>query len=202
MAQVTHPEVLLVDGRRGVLVVDDDRSEMTGKVVVRLDDGRSIEAPASALIEREDGRLFLNWEGSTTTTDTGRADTVVPVVEEELLVTKRRVVTGRVRVGKTVGERRQVVDEPLFRETVEVVHVPVDRVVETIPEIRQEGETIVIPVVEEELVVTRRIRLREEIRVTRIRTEEHRPEEVALRVERATVERIEGDDAARRLPNS
>jgi stress response protein YsnF len=43
----------------------------------------------------------------------------------------------------------------------------VDRPVEVAPEPRWEGETLIVPVLAEEVVVTRRLILREEVRITR-----------------------------------
>ena len=51
----------------------------------------------------------------------------VPVVAEELVVGKRTVETGRVRLTKKVREREETVDEPLLREDVTVERVLVNR---------------------------------------------------------------------------
>jgi uncharacterized protein (TIGR02271 family) len=116
---------------------------------------------------------------------------VVPVLEEQLQVHKREVVTGKVRVTKVVQEREEVVDEPLLSEDVEVKRVPIDRWVDNPVSIRQEGDTLIIPLLEEVLVVEKRLRVKEEIHVTRRRSESHRPERVVLRSEEATVDRLE-----------
>ncbi len=123
--------------------------------------------------------------------------TVIPVVREELEVGKRRVDTGRgVRVHKTVQERQAVVDEPLAKDEVRVERVKVERTVEAPVDVRYEGDTMIIPVLEEVLVVQKRLVLKEEIRITRRRMETHAPQRVTLRSEQAQVERIEGGDAA------
>ena len=113
---------------------------------------------------------------------------VVPVVEETAVVYKEQVVTDRVRLHKRVHEDREVLDIPVRTEALEVDRVPVGRVVETAPAIRQEGDTTVYPVVEEVLVVEKRLRLVEEVRVTQRRETRHVREEVALRREEVTVE--------------
>lgn len=59
--------------------------------------------------------------------------------------------------------------EQLFRHGYTVQHVPVDRIIEQPPEPRQEGDTMIYPVVEEVLVVEKRFLLREEIHVSRER---------------------------------
>jgi uncharacterized protein (TIGR02271 family) len=115
----------------------------------------------------------------------------VPIVDEEVVAKKRTVKTGSVRVQKYVDERVEKVSMPVFRETVEVRRVPVNRVVESVPEMRTDGGTTIIPVVEEELVVTKRLILKEEIYVTKRRTRENATQEVTLGKERAEVMRMD-----------
>jgi uncharacterized protein (TIGR02271 family) len=131
---------------------------------------------------------------------TGRLvdEKVVPVVEETAVVYKERVVTDRVRLHKQVHEDQQVLDIPVRTETLEVERVPVGRFVEAAPTIRQEGNTTVYPVVEEVLVVEKRLRLVEEVRVTQRRETRHVRKEVALRREEVAVEHMAGSDSAGR----
>jgi uncharacterized protein (TIGR02271 family) len=99
--------------------------------------------------------------------------------------------TGRVRVSKTVREREEVVDEPFLRQEVSVERVPIDRFVDGPVPARYEGNTLVIPVLEEVLVVEKRLRLKEEVRVTKIQSEASEPQTVTLRSEEMTVERVD-----------
>ena len=118
---------------------------------------------------------------------------VVPVVREELAVGKRTVETGEgIRVTKTVSERQQVVDELLAKEDVAVERVSVNRVVDaaSIPGIRQEGTTIIVPVLEEILVVEKRTIVKEELRITSTRREVREPAKFVLRSEEVSVERF------------
>jgi len=115
---------------------------------------------------------------------------VVPVVEEQLEVHKRTVDTGSVRICKVVQEREQVVDVPLEGEELSVERVAVDRFVKGPLEVRTEGDTTIIPVVEEVVVVERRWKLKEELRVTRRRRTVSEPQRVTLRREEAVVERL------------
>jgi uncharacterized protein (TIGR02271 family) len=118
--------------------------------------------------------------------------TVIPVMQEELDVRTRRVETeSGVRVSKTIEQDEQIVDEPLTREQVEVERVAINRPVEAPIGIRYEGDTMIIPIFEEVLVVEKRLVLKEEIHVTRRRTEIRAPQRVTLRRELADVERIE-----------
>ena len=123
---------------------------------------------------------------------------VVSVVEETAVVYKERVVTDRVRLNKRVHEDQEVLDIPVQTETLEVRRVPVDRFVEAAPGIRHEGDTTVYPVVEEVLVVEKRLRLVEEVRVTQRRATRHVREDVVLRREEITVEHMADPDRARR----
>jgi uncharacterized protein (TIGR02271 family) len=123
------------------------------------------------------------------------------VFREEVQVDKRSVDTGRgVRIHKTVAEHPCHIDERLLRDEVEVSHVPVDRIVplDAAPATRYEGETLVVPILEEVLVVERRVRIKEELRITRTRREEHHAETVMLKAEQVSVERF--DEAGDRPP--
>ena len=118
----------------------------------------------------------------------------VPVYQEEAWVEKRVVDTGRgVRIHKTVAEHPYQIDERLLREDVEVRRVPVDRIVthDQAPTTRYEGETLVVPILEEVLVVERRLRIKEELRITKARREEHHAETVMLKSEQVSVERFD-----------
>jgi uncharacterized protein (TIGR02271 family) len=111
-------------------------------------------------------------------------------VEETAVVYKEQVVTDRVRLHKRVHEDREVLDIPVRTEALEVERVPVGRFVEAAPAIRQEGDTTVYPVVEEVLVVEKRLRLVEEVRITQRRATRHVREEVALWREEIAVEHM------------
>ncbi|WP_207102795.1 YsnF/AvaK domain-containing protein [Paracoccus shandongensis] len=92
----------------------------------------------------------------------------LPIIEETLSLTTRKVVTGRVRVATRTETVDQVLPAHLSSQEVEVVRVPVGRKVETAPQITTEGDLTIIPVVEERLVVTRELYLREEVHVRRV----------------------------------
>ena len=114
---------------------------------------------------------------------------VVPVVEETAVVYKERVVTEKVRLHKRVHEDEEVLDVPVQAEDIEVERVPVDRWIDGPVAVRREGDTTVYPVVEEVVVVEKRLRLVEEVRVTRRRATRHAREQVVLRREEIVVER-------------
>ena len=116
----------------------------------------------------------------------------IPVVEERAVVLKRRKVTGAVRVRTVVHEDEEVIDEPLRTEEVEVERVPVDRWVEAPVPVRQEGDTTIVSLHEEVVVVEKRLRVAEEVRITKRRTAHRASERVTVRREEAFVERLDG----------
>src|SRR3954471_862055 len=122
---------------------------------------------------------------------------VVPVVEETAVVYKERVVTDRVRLHKHVHEEQEGLDISAQTESLEGARVPVGRWIDAPAAIRQEGDTTIYPVVEEVVVVEKRLRLVEEVRVTQRRATRHVREQVALRREEIIVER----EAAPRDPD-
>ena len=115
---------------------------------------------------------------------------VVPLIAERMTVEKRLVETGGVRITKRVQEQQETFDEPLLQEQVDVQHVPVNRVVDGPVAVRHEGDTLVIPLLEEVLVVEKRLMLKEEVRITRRQIQTRDPRTVTLRREEAVVERF------------
>lgn len=113
----------------------------------------------------------------------------IPLAEEELEVGKRRRVTGTVRVDRTVRDEEVPVEADLLAERIDIRRVAMDRPVDGPLPDRWEGDTLVVSVVEEVLVVEKRLKLVEEIHLTRRR--EHLPASatVTLRKEVAEVRR-------------
>lgn len=122
-------------------------------------------------------------------TDPSQPETSIPLVEEEAHVGKRTRTTGRVRIRTEVDEVEQLVAAELMQERVEVERVPVDRIVDAAPPVRTEGDVTIVPVLEEVLVVEKRLVLKEELRIRRSRTQETEEIPVRLRKQRAVVER-------------
>lgn len=119
---------------------------------------------------------------------------VVPVVAEQLQVTTRQRETGVVEIRKTIHERTEIVDHPLYAEEVAVERIPVNRMVDGPVSVRQEGEITIVPVLEEVLVVEKRLMLREEVHIRTVRKEIHDSQEVVLREERVEVVRKDGSE--------
>jgi uncharacterized protein (TIGR02271 family) len=122
-------------------------------------------------------------------TDPSQPETSIPLVEEEAHVGNRTRTTGRVRIRTEVDEVEQLVAAELMQERVEVERVPVDRIVDAAPPVRTEGDVTIVPVLEEVLIVEKRLILKEELRIRRSRRQETEEIPVRLRKQRAVVER-------------
>jgi len=194
------------DGLRGF--IDESATgpgDERGQVLVRVEDGRQMLVPAAELRRESDGSFSLPFSLSELTQVTAKpaappgsfpvrdegGSVVVPVVAEHLDVQKRKVEAGGVRIRKTVSEREEVVDEPLMREEVQVRRVPVNRVVEGPVPVRHVGNTMIVSLLEEVLVVEKRLMLKEELHITKEQVESYRPQRVMLRSEEAVIERVE-----------
>ena len=120
-----------------------------------------------------------------------REPIVVPVIAEELEVGKREVERLGLRLHKTVSERTETVEVSLFEERTEIERVAVNRTVDAPPVVRYEGDTMIVPVMEEVLVTEKRLVLREELHIRKRQVEVRTPHQVVLRREHIEVERPE-----------
>lgn len=118
---------------------------------------------------------------------------LIPVVEERAHLDKRAVETGRVRVSTRTDTVEQVLRETLRGDMVGVTRVPINRTLsegEVAPQVRNEGGVTIIPVLEEVLVVEKRLVLKEEVHIRRTTSGEDVEVPVTLRRQRAVVERV------------
>ena len=113
------------------------------------------------------------------------------LLAEELSVGKETVETGRLRVSKQTRTREADVNESLLREHAEVETIPIGRQIFEMPSVRHEGETTIIPIVEEVLHTERRLILKEEVKITRRRTTEQFHDRVTLRYQEAVITRVQ-----------
>jgi uncharacterized protein (TIGR02271 family) len=114
---------------------------------------------------------------------------VIPIIEEEVTIEKHIVPTGKVNITKTVKEIDEIVDVPTYKGEVTVDRIPVNTFVEKHPPIRQEGETMIIPVVQEQIVMVKKLLLVEELHVHNRVVESHHPQTVTLLKEEVEVVR-------------
>ena len=125
---------------------------------------------------------------------------VVPLHVEDISI-DRRIVERNVRVGVHTTSHDHLIDEALTHEGVEIERIAINRPVDAVPPIREEGDTTVIPVVEEVVVVERRLVLKEEIHLRRVRTTERLRETVVLREQHVVIERAEPGASLSALPS-
>jgi stress response protein YsnF len=118
----------------------------------------------------------------------------VPLVEERVQVEKVEVETDRVRVRTVVDEHSEIIAQVLQTGRLDVLHIPLDREVAEAPAPRQDGDTLIVSIVEERLV--KRLFLVEEVHITQSSHAEAVSVPVSLRRMRAVVEQ----DAADPLP--
>ena len=170
------------------------------QVVVQLENGQQLLVPPDVLVQQPDGSYYLPLRlaelehYSSEHSVPQDKPLVVPVLVEELDVQKRLVETGKVRITKVVHERETLVDEPLFHDKVAITRVPMQRVVDGPVPVREENGTTIISIVEEVLVVEKRLMLREEIHIRKQRIEMHQPQRITLRSEEVRVERVPSVD--------
>lgn len=101
----------------------------------------------------------------------------IPLIEEQVTVGKRQAVRTISVTTRPVSEE-VAVREPVMRETVTVERVPVGAVVDRVPEVREDGELTVVPVVEERVRIVTELVLVEEIHLRRTRRQELHEETV------------------------
>lgn len=117
------------------------------------------------------------------------ADVTLKLAEEQIELTKQKVVDGRVRVTRSTTEHDEVINTLLNKEKVEVEHVAKAQHVESMPEIREENGVLIVPVVEEEIVVVRKLVLKEEIHIRKVQETVPFQEVVTRRKQQVNIEK-------------
>ena len=98
------------------------------------------------------------------------------MVAEEILIGTEQVTRGVVRVHKHVVTEEKTVDAAVSAEEVVVERLPINQLVEgDAPQVREEDGIVIIPVLEEVLVVEKRLLLREEVRLSKRDDQVERP---------------------------
>ena len=115
---------------------------------------------------------------------------LIPVIQEQATVDKRVVETGKVKISKHVREYEELIDVPHYQDEVRVERVVVNQFVDEAPQVRKEGDTTIIPVLEERYVVEKKLFLAEELHVINERKESHRPQKVKVLKEEVEIKRM------------
>lgn len=119
---------------------------------------------------------------------------VIPVIQEQVTIGKQEIEAGKVVVSKSIEHHTTPVHVIVNHDEVQVAHVPAGYYVEKAPEVRYEGDTMIIPVLKEEAVVVKKIYLVEELHVTRTTRQSQETETVTLRTEHVDITRVGTDD--------
>jgi uncharacterized protein (TIGR02271 family) len=176
------------EGRRGRFA---SATSSEASLQVLLDSGERLQVPRSSVQADGGGAYRFAHNFASLVGAASDREIVFPVVAEVVEVERRSVPRERVTLRTTVSTHEEVVDVSRTREDLQVERVAIGRVVETASAPRQEGDTLIVPVYEEVIVVEKRLLLREEVHVKRVRSEEHAPQTVSLRKEEVTVERTD-----------
>lgn len=187
--------VVSKDGQWGQIIAGPEGDRRAVKV--RFDNGQTALVPIDILERTADGSYHIaarldQLARSADSASVGR--TVIPAIEETVKVERRQVPGDTLRVHKRVHTHDEPIDEPILRDEVQIEHVPIGQFVTTAPQARREGGTLIIPVLEEVLVVEKRMLLKEEVHITRRRVEGRHTEQVRLRSEELEIERISPED--------
>lgn len=122
--------------------------------------------------------------------DISDAKIVVPVLEEEIRITKKIVDTGVVNLSKTINESVESFNIPLAHEEIVVNRIPKNEIIDVMPAAsRYDGEVMIIPVLKEVAVIEKRIMLVEEIHISKVKTEKTETHEVTVRKEEMNITR-------------
>jgi uncharacterized protein (TIGR02271 family) len=119
-----------------------------------------------------------------------------PLIVETARIDKRAVETGRVRVSTRTETVDEVLRETLRSDMFGVSRVPINRTLaegEMPPVVREENGVTIIPVLEEILVVEKRLVLKEEVHIRQTTSGEAVEVPVTLRRQHAVVERLSED---------
>ena len=115
-------------------------------------------------------------------------EVVIPLLTEDFSV-ERRKIERSVRIQVQTVSHDHLVDEALAQEKVEIERIAIGRPIDGHPPVREEGDTTVISVVEEVLFIERRLVLKEEIHLRRVKTTERHREMVTLRDQEVVIDR-------------
>lgn len=129
------------------------------------------------------------YPGPADGTAAGADEEILALHSEDLVVGKRVVDRSIVRVATVTRSHDHLVDEEVTHRRVEIVHVPMGYFIDAVPPVREEGDFTIMPVVEEVVVVERRLLLKEEVHIRRVRHTAQHVETVALRRQEAMVTR-------------
>jgi uncharacterized protein (TIGR02271 family) len=122
-------------------------------------------------------------------TDASAVSASLSLLEEQLSVVRQRIEGDTIRVSTVTSTTEKHVAEEIAHERIEVERIAIGRHIDTAPPVREEGEVTIIPVVEEILVIEKRLFLKEEVHIRRVRVPATHRETIPLRKQDVVVER-------------
>ena len=138
-------------------------------------------------MEKDGNVVKDNFE---TLSDNNHIINVIPIIEEEVIIDKKLVKTGRIILKRTVSTEDVAVEVPVSTEHFDIERIAINQYLDNPPPpIRYEGDTIIIPVLKE--VVVKRILLVEEIHLIKQVETSNKTENIVVRKEEVTIERVE-----------
>ena len=188
------------DGQLGTVeevIVSPQTGELTHLVARRGATTERVTIPVSAIREvpsRNTVRLSVRRDelatmGTSLRGESRAKDEIrVPVLEERLDVGTRPVELGEVRLHKTIELFEQVARQPILREDVIVERVEMHQELDAPAEPHMDGDWFVVPIMEEVLVVQKRLVLKEEVRIKKRQVTEEYEVREQLRREHLDVE--------------
>ncbi len=127
------------------------------------------------------------------TSEAADENRVLPIIEERATIRREVVETGRVVVTKRVHEADEQIAVPVQHDEVHYERVPLNQTLPAgavAPGPRQEGDTLIIPVLREVAVVEKRLLLVEELRITKRQVTSEHAEVLHLRREEVQVQHL------------
>lgn len=120
---------------------------------------------------------------------------VIPVIHETVSIDKQVVEKGKIKVKKTVEEVNEAIDVTLQHDEYTIKRVAINEYVDAhAPQVRYEGNTLIIPVVKE--VVVKRLLLVEEVHIVKEIVAANEQLNIPLRKETVVVSRSANDDTS------
>ena len=169
------------DGRLGTVdevIVQPTTGELSYLVLRRGWSGERLTIPATLIdsiphsrevrlaVDRDEARSRATDVPTDAVVARGDSGQIrIPVHAERLIPRKRQVDLGELRIHRRVQQSEEVVSQPVTRDDLIVDRVPVNRPLEAPVAPRDEGDWLVIPIMEEVLFVRKQLMLKEEIRI-------------------------------------
>ncbi len=173
--------------------VTGDLDTRLPETVLHLGGGRTAIIPTALLLPGVQPAVADSRSGSATSESFAAAGgaVTIPLVAEQVQVGKQTVTTGKVRIHRDVETFQETVGLALTRTGWEVERRPVGQLMAEKPEVRQEGDVMIFPLVEERLVARREYFLIEEVQVRQVATTTERTATLDLKRDVLTVDREE-----------